>query len=361
MAGTGIGTFNDRLRDAARGGGPFDGGADIRRRQGFASGLSTAPNELAAGGAADLAELLATTDWIKAGMAGNLADFRLLDASGTVVTGADLDYRGQPAGYTLDPQEAINYVSAHDNQVLWDIVQYKLASGTSMAGRVRSVNLAMDVVMLGQGIPFFHMGDDLLRSKSMDKNSYDSGDWFNRIDWSGQSNGWRSGLPLGGDGDGTWAVIGPIFTDVAAPAAADIGAAAAHFQEMLRVRKSSRLFRLTTGADVRTRVDFLNGGPAQVPGVIVMTITDGTCAGADLDPALDAVVVIVNADVAARTMTVPGASGFALHAEQANGSDAVVKTAAVTGADFTVPARTTAVFVQAQSGAQGAGLACNTR
>ena len=41
MAGTGIGTFNDRLRDAVRGGGPFDGNPRI---QGFASGLYTDPN-----------------------------------------------------------------------------------------------------------------------------------------------------------------------------------------------------------------------------------------------------------------------------------------------------------------------------
>ena len=41
MAGTGIGTFNDRLRDAVRGGGPFD---ENPRIQGFASGLYTDPN-----------------------------------------------------------------------------------------------------------------------------------------------------------------------------------------------------------------------------------------------------------------------------------------------------------------------------
>ena len=41
MAGTGIGTFNDRLRDAVRGGGPFD---DDPRIQGFASGQYTDPN-----------------------------------------------------------------------------------------------------------------------------------------------------------------------------------------------------------------------------------------------------------------------------------------------------------------------------
>ena len=41
MAGTGIGTFNDRLRDAVRGGGPFDG--DHRLNQGFANGLLHRP------------------------------------------------------------------------------------------------------------------------------------------------------------------------------------------------------------------------------------------------------------------------------------------------------------------------------
>ena len=36
-----------------------------------------------------------------------------------------------------------------------------------------------------QGVAYFHAGIDTLRSKSLDRNSYDSGDWFNRIDWSG--------------------------------------------------------------------------------------------------------------------------------------------------------------------------------
>ena len=44
MAGTGIGTFNDRLRDAVRGGGPFDGGDDLVDNQGFISGLFYDPN-----------------------------------------------------------------------------------------------------------------------------------------------------------------------------------------------------------------------------------------------------------------------------------------------------------------------------
>ena len=379
MGGTGIGTFNDRLRDGARGGGPFDNGCDltrtpplcdIRKNQGFANGLFVDPNELGTPPSqADQDKLGHALDLIKIGMAGGLADFRILlfDHTAAVPAGA-LGYGGQGAGYTQLPQESINYVSSHDNQILWDIEQYKMPSGRSSADRVRADLLAMDVVLLGEGVPFFHMGDDMLRSKSMDKNSYDSGDWFNRVDWSGQSNGWRSGLPNASDDSANWSLIKTIFADTSvAPAASDIAAAFAHFQEMLKVRKSSPLFRLAAKSDVMTRVDFLNSGTGQtppvVPSMIVMTITDGTaCPGvADLDPARDALVVIVNADKASHPMSISGSTGFTLHTVLKNSADPVVRTASFSAGTFTVPARTTAVFEQLQSGAQGAGLPCNTR
>jgi pullulanase-type alpha-1,6-glucosidase len=362
MAGTGIGTFNDRLRDGVRGGGPFDTGPAVRRNQGLATGLYTDPNELGTALPADRQALIEWTDRVKIGMAGGLADFRLVTASGSALPASAVGYSGQAAGYTEDPQESINYVSAHDNLVLWDAVQAKLPTGEGVADRVRAHLLAMDTVLLGQGVPFLHMGDDLLRSKSMDKNSYDSGDWFNRVDWSAQSNGWRSGLPIAADNSAEWPLVTQLFADsTIAPTATEIAAARAHVQEMLRVRKSSRLLRLATKADVTKRVDFLNVGPDQVAGVIVMTVTDATCAGADVDAQRDGVVVIVNADRASHTMTVPGASGARLHPVLAASADPVVRTASVAGEDFTVPARTSAVFELPAGAAPGAGLPCNAR
>ena len=371
MAGTGVGTFNDRIRDATRGGGPFDNGCDLskspvlcdlRKNQGFSSGLITDPNELNASPTqADQDKLGHALDLIKTGMAGGLADFRLVTFSGSTTAGAAIGYGGAGAGYTQLPQESINYSSGHDNQILWDIVQYKMPTGASTADRVRADELALDVVLLAQGIPFFHLGDDLLRSKSMDKNSYDSGDWFNRIDWTMQSNGWKTGLPNAPDDAANWKLIKTLFANAAiAPGPSDIAAAAAHFQEMLKIRKSSRLFRLSAKADVQKRLDFANAGVGQVPGVIVMTLTDGTCAGADLDPARDALVVVVNADKVSHAMPVAGATGFTLHTVQQGSADATVRTASFASGTFTVPARTTAVFEQLQSGAPGAGLPCNT-
>ena len=127
--------------------------------------------------------------------------------------------------------------------------------------------MALDTVLLGQGVPFFHLGDDLLRSKSMDANSYDSGDWFNRVDWSGSHQ--RAGRPAS-PAPATTRPTGPSSRASSRcrrrpPGRPHIASASAHVQEMLRVRKSSPLFRLTTGADVMKRVDFLNVGPGPGP------------------------------------------------------------------------------------------------
>ncbi|HEU4536455.1 MAG TPA: pullulanase-type alpha-1,6-glucosidase, partial [Polyangiaceae bacterium] len=199
MGGTGIGTFSDRLRDGARGGNPFGG----LREQGFATGLYTDPNGFDQGGDAR-AKLLLFSDHIRLGLAGNLGDYQLVDRLGQLVFGRDIDYNGQPAGYAVDPQETITYVSAHDNETLFDAVQAKAPASASIADRVRMHNLGISLVGLGQGLPFFHAGDELLRSKSFDRNSYNSGDWFNVLDFTYESNGWGRGLPPKDDNEATW-------------------------------------------------------------------------------------------------------------------------------------------------------------
>ena len=176
VAGTGIGTFNDRIRNSVRGGSPFGD----RLFQGYATGLYTDPNADTPGTPEEqLAQLLHYEDRIRVGLAGNLRDYTFVDALGETVTGADIDYNGAPTGYTLDPQEQISYVEAHDNETFFDIVQYKAPADATVADRVRMQNLGLDLVMYSQGVPFFHAGGDMLRSKSLDRDSFNSGDWFN--------------------------------------------------------------------------------------------------------------------------------------------------------------------------------------
>ncbi|MBE4746762.1 pullulanase-type alpha-1,6-glucosidase [Corallococcus sp. ZKHCc1 1396] len=342
MAGTGIGTFNDRLRDAARGGGPFSG----LQNQGFISGLLSAPNGTNQGTEAEQkAQMLLYGDWIRVGLTGNLKDYVLQDRTGAQVTGDKVDYNGAPVGYTLDPQEVITYVSAHDNETLFDAVQLKAPRDLPMAERVRMHNLGISLVALGQGIPFFHAGDELLRSKSLDRNSYNSGDWFNKVDWTYQSNNWGVGLPPAPENTGNWPLFGPLLADPALkPASADILRARDHFEEMLAIRKSSRLFRLRTGDEVKQLVRFENTGPDQLPGLIVMAMQDH---GTNTEG--KRAIVLFNGTDDAQTFKADAYKTLKLklHPLQQASTDPVVRTSAYDAATggFTVPARTTAVFV----------------
>jgi pullulanase len=341
MAGTGVGSFSDRLRDGVRGGGPFD----PPTAQGFATGLYTDPNGTSQGSADDQKNLLLLeTDWIRLGLAANLAGYTLVDRNGNAITGAQLDYKGQPAGYTADPQEVINYVEAHDNETLFDSMHVKLPIVLNMQQRVRAQNLALSLVTLAQGVPFYHAGTEMLRSKSLDRNSYNSGDWFNRLDFTYLTNNWGVGLPPAGDNQSNWPLFAPLLANPALqPAPSDIGDAMAVFREFLAIRKSTPLFRLRTASEVQSRVTLLNAGPDPIPGVVVMLVRDDDGA---VDRQHDLVAAVFNANGTAQTYASPslGAKPLALHPVLAASQDAVVRTATFNAGTFTVPGRTTAVF-----------------
>jgi pullulanase len=344
MAGTGIGTFNDRLRDGARGGGPFSG----IQEQGFLTGLWYDPNATPQGSADQQRDrLLQEMDWVRIGLAGNLAGYTFVDRFGHTVAARDVDYNGQRAGYTADPQEVINYVEAHDNDTLFDAIQLKAPVATAMADRVRMQDLGMSLLAFGQGVPFFHAGVELLRSKSLDRNSYNSGDWFNRLDFTYESDNWGVGLPPARDNQSNWPVMAPLLGNPALrPGSGDIQDALAHFREVLAIRRSSPLFRLRTGSDVQGRLRFYNTGPAQIPGVIAFGLSDDEGA---VDRRNTLVAVVLNATVGAQILAEPSLAGrpLVLHPLQAASTDAVVRTARFDRAagSFTVPARTAAVFV----------------
>ncbi|MGH8775567.1 MAG: pullulanase-type alpha-1,6-glucosidase [Jiangellaceae bacterium] len=345
MFGAGIGTFSDRLRDAVRGGGPFDDDPGI---QGFGSGLFTDPNASPANGTADeqRARLLLYHDQIKVGLAGNLRDYTFVDRTGATVTGADVDYNGSPAGYAADPSETITYVDAHDNETIFDALTYKLPVPTSMVDRVRMNTLALSTTALAQGPSFWHAGADLLRSKSLDRNSYNSGDWFNRVDWGRQESTFGSGLPPRTDNEATWAFMAPLLSDPALrPGPDDIAAAHEAALDFLRIRFSSPLLRLGSAELVQERVAFPHGGPDQTPGVVVMVLDDS--AGADIDPDRERIVMVFNATPEAQTVEVDGA--LALHPVQAAGADDVVKQTTIGAGSVTVPGRTVAVLEQPES------------
>jgi pullulanase len=346
LYGYGIGTFNDRIRDGIRGGSPFTD----ERVQGFATGLVTdsstftnsslsAPDQHNA--------LLQYSDWIRVGLTGNLRDYTFTGSSGTAVTGAQVNYNGQPTGYTRTPIESVNYCSVHDNQILFDAIQLKSNLSDSIATRARRQVLAMSLIELGQGIPFFAGGDDMLRSKDMDQNSYDSGDWFNKIDWTGQTANWGIGLPIASQNGGQWSIMQPLLANsMHTPQPANIASTSAAFQDFMQIRYSSGLFRMSSLPDIQKNLTFLNTGQAQVPGLIVMKLDDlsGHYNG------FNHVLVVFNATSSTVTFSNTALKGmhYHLHPVLRSSSDATVRTSTFNGQTGTVnvPALTTAVFVQ---------------
>ncbi len=350
LGGTGIGTFSDRLRDAVRGGGPFD---EDPRIQGFGSGAYVDPNGAEVNGdeAAQLARARHAADLVRLGLAGNLRDYAFLTSAGVVQTGAELDYNGQPAGYAESPEEVITYVDAHDNETLWDALTLKLPTDTPMDERVRMNTLSLATTALAQTPSFWHAGADLLRSKSLDRNSYNSGDWFNTLDWTGEDNGFGHGLPPAGDNEAKWPFQQPLLADPALrPTADDVAAATEAAQDLLELRFSTDLFRLGDADLIEQKVSFPTSGPDADPGVIVMRIDDTV--GRDVDRRLDGVLVVLNATPDEVSIPIAELQGdrYALSSVQRHGSDDVVRGTTwdrATGT-VTVPARTVAVLVDDQ-------------
>ena len=85
--------------------------------------------------------------------------------------------------FTNDPTQLINYVSCHDNYTLWDKI---CATNSSLneQTKIKMNNLAASIIMTSQGIPFFLSGEEFLRTKNGNHNSYNSTDKVNWMDWS---------------------------------------------------------------------------------------------------------------------------------------------------------------------------------
>ncbi|WP_159766958.1 pullulanase-type alpha-1,6-glucosidase [Streptomyces sp. HM190] len=335
MAGTGIATFSDRARDAVRGGGPFDEDPGV---QGFASGLYTEPNSSGSNGtpAEQKSRLLHYQDLVKVGLSGNLADYRFTDTSGKEVKGSEVDYNGSPAGYADAPGDALAYVDAHDNESLFDALAFKLPKSTSAADRSRMQVLAMATAALSQGPALSQAGTDLLRSKSLDRNSYDSGDWFNAIHWDCRDgNGFGRGLPPATDNKAKWPYAKPLLTSVAVGCDQIEGTSAA-YRDLLRIRSTEDAFSLDTTAQVQSKLSFPLSGEDETPGVITMELGD--------------LVVVFNATPEKTKQTVTDLAGtaYALHRVQAEGADPTVRSASyeAESGTFAVPGRTVAVFAR---------------
>lgn len=94
---------------------------------------------------------------------------------------------GFGTGQYLEPGQVIQYVEAHDNYTLYD----RLVTADPHLDReitIRRHELATTAILLSQGVPFLHAGQEFLRTKHGVRDSYNSSNQINQIDWLRQEN-----------------------------------------------------------------------------------------------------------------------------------------------------------------------------
>lgn len=94
-----------------------------------------------------------------------------------LLTGSSLDH------YQFDsPIRSLNYIECHDNYTVYDFFKYALHK-TNESDIYDACKLGLAIVILSLGIPFIHCGQEFLRTKLGEENSYNSGDDINGVDW----------------------------------------------------------------------------------------------------------------------------------------------------------------------------------
>lgn len=91
--------------------------------------------------------------------------------------------RGAIDDFTDGPLETMNYVSCHDNHTLWDRIDLSLKD-EPLKNKIAMDKLANAIIFTSQGIPFLHAGEEFLRTKGGEHNSYNLPDSVNRLDWT---------------------------------------------------------------------------------------------------------------------------------------------------------------------------------
>jgi pullulanase len=195
--GKGFAVFNDHFRDAIKGG-VFD----------------LNPGYVQAG---------LNADKIKKGVEGSINDF------------------------TENPTETINYVASHDNRTFWDrlLITTKEDRRISDSDRKRMDKLGAAIIFTSQGIPFIQGGQEILRTKGGDENSFNKPDKVNMIHWE-------------------WKLQNKEIFE--------------YYKGLIALRKAHPMFRMKTRGEVEANLKFLDDdlGLSQPPNCVGYVITKGS-------------------------------------------------------------------------------------
>ncbi len=224
----GIGVFNDNIRNA------ITGGALNATEQGFATGNP------------------GTIDVVKRGIEGSINDF------------------------TDSPGETINYVTSHDNYTLWDKIAACNGSADE-AQRIRMDKLAQAIIFTSQGVAFMQGGEEFLRTKDGNDNSYNAGDGVNKFDWSRKTH------------------YQNVFN---------------YYAGLIQLRKNHPAFRMTSADEIRSNLTFIDS-----PANMIAFLLEGR----NVDDTWGQIIVIYNANTMDTTFRLPhGTWNVVVNLEQAS-------------------------------------------
>ncbi len=122
------------------------------------------------------------------------------------------------------PRQSINYMTCHDNLVLWDKLKLSMPNADDQT-LVDTMKLGYLALFTAQGVPFFQGGEEFARTKGGNNNSYDAPDAVNEVDWS----------------------LKRVHADLFA-----------YTRDAIALRKAHPVFRLRTREEVATRLKFEN-------------------------------------------------------------------------------------------------------
>lgn len=257
----GVSHFNDQVRDGIKGS-VFDS-ADI----GFATGKTGVKNDVMSG----------------------------------IVGNTDYSTSIMPKWTTSYPGQSVNYVESHDNMTLVDKITASVKD--LKPGDIAQLSqLASSIVFLSQGLPFMQAGQEFLRSKNGDSNSYKSSDAVNSLKWATRK------------------------TNIST---------VNYYKGLIALRKAHPAFRMTSTEQVRSNLKFI-------------TSPEGTIAyslnGAAVKDKAGTIVVIHNATTSEQSFALPKSGTWSVFVDAGKAGTTVIRK--ITGGSVTVKGRTTLVITQ---------------
>jgi pullulanase len=254
----GVGAFNDDLRDGVK------GSVFARAEGGFIQG-NTSSN---------------LVQRVRYGIAGGVAHPQ--------VTGSSLS---NMRIWHTEPTKTINYVTAHDNNTLYDKLYQTLEEDGDLDLIPALMKQANAIVLLSQGVSFLHAGDEFMRSKpaesgkGFDHNSYQSPDSVNQLRWD-----------LKAEDDKM-----EIFE---------------YYKDLISFRKNHPALRMTSSSEIIENLEFIY---TDVTGIMAYTLTSGTT-----DDAFEEMLIIHNANRKATKLKLPTGGGWVLVGNQDQLTDEMI-------------------------------------